>query len=77
MYALRSREIIKVQVESPHRMFSVVDLASLGGTAFSYGESDHATLSPDGREIIVSISEEKSDVWLMESFDPSSPSVHR
>ena len=34
-------------------------------------DNDDANLSPDGKEIVVSISEEKSDVWLMENFDPS------
>jgi tRNA A-37 threonylcarbamoyl transferase component Bud32 len=29
-----------------------------------------ATLSPDGRKIIVSVGEEKSDVWLLKNFDP-------
>jgi serine/threonine protein kinase/Tol biopolymer transport system component len=29
------------------------------------------TISPDGRKIIVSVDEEKSDVWVMENFDSS------
>ena len=28
------------------------------------------TVSPDGRKIIVSVGEEKSDVWVMKDFDP-------
>lgn len=32
---------------------------------------DGPSVSPDGHEIFVSVSEEKSDVWLMENFDPS------
>jgi Tol biopolymer transport system component len=32
------------------------------------GTINSATLSPDGRKIIVSVSEEKSDVWLFEEF---------
>ena len=28
------------------------------------------TVSPDGRKIIVSVGEEKSDVWLLKDFDP-------
>ncbi len=29
-----------------------------------------ATVSPDGRKIIVSVGEEKSDVWILKDFDP-------
>jgi hypothetical protein len=32
---------------------------------------DGASISPYGRQIIVGIQEQKSDVWLMENFDPS------
>ena len=32
---------------------------------------DTASVSPNGKEIVVSVSEKKSDVWLMENFDPS------
>jgi dipeptidyl aminopeptidase/acylaminoacyl peptidase len=58
------REIIRVQVASPNEVTSVATLPAdvlLGS----------ASVSPDGKEIVVSISEEKSDVWLMENFDPS------
>ena len=71
MYANRvetgysGREIIRVQVATPNEATSV---ATLPGYVVRY---DGATVSPDGKEIIVSISEEKSDVWLMENFDPS------
>jgi hypothetical protein len=37
---------------------------TLPGTLYS------GTVSPDGRKIIVSVGEEKSDVWLMKDFDP-------
>jgi Tol biopolymer transport system component len=32
--------------------------------------SDSASISPDGRRFVGSIAEQKSDVWLMENFDP-------
>jgi hypothetical protein len=28
------------------------------------------TVSPDGRKIIVTVGEEKSDVWVLKNFDP-------
>ena len=66
MYALReSREVIKVQVAAPNEVTSV---ATLPGAIVG---DDYASVSPDGKEISVSIGEEKSDVWLMENFDPS------
>jgi hypothetical protein len=36
------------------------------------GRINEGTVSPDGRKIIVSVAEEKSDVWLMKNFDPQS-----
>jgi hypothetical protein len=42
-------------------------LATLPGPV---DDSDGASVSPDGRQIFASVSEEKSDVWLMENFDP-------
>ena len=70
MYALQSesgpgRDIIRVQVAAPNEVTSV---ATLPGDVVSL---DGASVSPDGHEIVVSIGEEKSDVWLMENFDPS------
>jgi len=66
VYALReSREVIKVQVAAPNEVTSV---ATLPGAIVG---DDYASVSPDGKEISVSIGEEKSDVWLMENFDPS------
>jgi Tol biopolymer transport system component len=29
-----------------------------------------ASVSPDGRKFVCSVAEQKSDVWLMENFDP-------
>jgi hypothetical protein len=34
------------------------------------GDVKSGTISPDGRKIIVSVGEEKSDVWLKKGFDP-------
>jgi serine/threonine protein kinase/Tol biopolymer transport system component len=67
VYAQRpsGREIISVQVAAPHKVTSVITLP--GGLAWS----DSASVSPGGKEIVVSIGEQKSDVWLMENFDPS------
>jgi serine/threonine protein kinase/Tol biopolymer transport system component len=72
VYAIRlesidqgGRDIVRVQVAAPNEIISV---ATLPG---SVTEEDCASVSPDGHEIVVSIGEEKSDVWLMENFDPS------
>jgi Tol biopolymer transport system component/predicted Ser/Thr protein kinase len=59
------RGIVRVQVATPNEVTSV---ATLPGDVV---EEDGASVSPDGKEIVVSVSEEKSDVWLMENFDPS------
>ena len=72
VYAIRAekgsgREIIRIQVAAPNAVTSV---ATLPGDV---DDDDNASVSPDGKEIVVSISEEKSDVWLMENFDPSVP----
>ena len=71
VYAIRGengdsgREIIRVQVAAPNAVNSV---ATLPGDVV---EADGASLSPDGKQIFASVGEEKSDVWLMENFDPS------
>jgi hypothetical protein len=39
------------------------------------GPIDSAALSPDARKIIVSVTEVKSDVWLMKNFDPQAAQV--
>jgi serine/threonine protein kinase len=72
VYAIRSesgrtREIIRVQVAAPNEVTSVATLPS------AVGDLDRASVSPDGHKIVVSIGESKSDVWLMENFDPEAP----
>ena len=63
VYAIRrGREIVRVQVAPPSDVTVVATLP---------GDGNDAGLSPDGKEIVVSVSEEKSDVWLMQNFDPS------
>jgi serine/threonine protein kinase/Tol biopolymer transport system component len=71
VYAIRAvatepgREIIRVQFALPNEVTSV---ATLPGRVAGY---DSAGVNPDGKEIVVSVGEENSDVWLMENFDPS------
>ncbi len=70
VYAIRggageSREVISVQVDTPNHATPV---ATLPGDVV---DSDGASVSPDGRVIFASVSEKKSDVWLMENFDPA------
>jgi hypothetical protein len=63
VYAMRGgSEMIKVQAAPPNQLSSV---AALPGNA----DGDDATVSLDGRQILVSVQEEKSDVWLLENFD--------
>ena len=61
-----------IGVVSPNEVVSIAtlpgDVAQLGGCG---GCPGLPSLSPDGRQIIASLAEEKSDVWLMENFDPS------
>ena len=71
LYAIRlgsagqAREIIRVRLASPSEVTSV---ATLPGDVADY---DSASVSSDGHQIIVSLLEDKSDVWLMENFDPA------
>lgn len=66
MYAIRgAAEIIRVRTTGSNEVISV---AALPGNTF-----DAPSVSPDGRRIIVSVGEQKSDVWLMENFDPAVP----
>jgi Tol biopolymer transport system component len=68
VYAIRGfpgREIIRVQASTSSKPTAV---STLPGYVV---DDDGASVSPDGHEIFVSIREEKSDVWLMENFDPS------
>jgi hypothetical protein len=59
------RQIVRVQVASPHVETLVADLP---GPITGF---DNAAVSPDGLEIVVSIREEKSDVWAIDNFDPT------
>jgi serine/threonine protein kinase/Tol biopolymer transport system component len=63
LYAAGStkREFIEVEVGNPKHVRTILTTSS-----FSYG----AALTPDGKRIILSQAEEKSDVWIMENFDP-------
>jgi Tol biopolymer transport system component len=64
VYGTHGREIVKVGIASPNQPVSVVtlpgDVVELSGG-----------MSPDGRDIVVPVSEAKSDVWVMENFDPA------
>ena len=71
IYAIRGREIIRVGVATPNQAFSVVDLPGFSTTNLIDGLQSYASLSHDGLEIIANVGEEKSDVWLMENFDPT------
>jgi len=55
------REILQLRLGEPKKPKTIV---ALPGPILS------GTVSPDGRKIIVSVSEEKSDVWLLKDFDP-------
>ena len=65
------REIVRVQIAPPNEITSLVSLPG------KVAENPGLPLSADGKGVIVSVSEEKSnDVWLMENFDPSA-GAHR
>ena len=71
VYAVRQtgREIVTISVASPN---DVVSIATLPGDVVGVCDGCKLpTLSPDGRQIIASLAEEKSDVWLLENFDQS------
>ena len=55
------REILQVALDDSKKPRSVITMP---------GDIKAGTVSPDGRKIIVSVGEEKSDVWLMKDFDP-------
>jgi Tol biopolymer transport system component len=62
MYAVRQgSEIIRVQFAAPNEISSV---AALPGNIVNHAS---ATVSPDERQIIVSVAAETSDVWLIEN----------
>ena len=58
---------MRVQVDAPHELISV------GVLPGEVVDADSASVSPDGKQIIVSVSEEKSDVWLMETLIQQRP----
>jgi len=55
------REILQIKLDDARKPRSVITMP---------GEIDGGTVSPDGRRIIVSVGEEKSDVWILKDFDP-------
>jgi hypothetical protein len=57
-----AREVIGIQVDTPNQ---VIPVTTLPGDVV---DNDGASVSPDGKEIVASVSEKKSDVWLMENF---------
>jgi len=65
VYATQGREIVKVGIANPNQPVSVV---TLPGDVVAYLSGG---MSPDGRDIVVPLSEAKSDVWIMENFDPA------
>jgi hypothetical protein len=52
-----AREIIRVQVGAPNEVTSAARLPG------EIADFDGASVSPDGKAIVVTIGEEKSDVW--------------
>jgi hypothetical protein len=60
-----------------HDPFSnvILSLPAGGGTPATVltlpGDIAQAVVSPDGREFVANVSETKSDVWVVENFDPS------
>jgi len=72
VYAIQKpngRQIVRIETANPQNEILVADLP--GPT---YGVDD-AAVSPSGSEIVVSISEERSDVWSIENFDPEGARV--
>ena len=58
IYAIRGdSEIIRIRASNPH---DVVSLFNLPGKTVDWGT---AAISPDGREMVFSLSDRKSDVW--------------
>ena len=67
IYAAREgSELLRVRSSPPNEITSV---AALPSRIVNY---DSAAISPDGREIIVSVAAEASDVWLMETLSHGS-----
>jgi len=55
------RDIYQIELGDSKKSRSVITLT---------GNLNAGAVSPDRRKIIVSVGEEKSDVWLMQNFDP-------
>ena len=55
------REILQIALGDSKKPRSVITMPA---------DIKAGTVSPDGRKIIVTVGEEKSDVWLMKDFDP-------
>jgi Tol biopolymer transport system component len=55
------RAVLKIGLGDPKRPKSVTTMP---------GDIKWGAVSPDGRRMIVSVGEEKSDVWVMKNFDP-------
>jgi len=58
-----NQSLFRIDLESPQQPNLI---ATFPGTLL-----DNGTVSPDGRSVIVSVAEEKSDVWLIDNFDPA------
>ena len=65
VYAVAGREIVKISLTGKPQTISV---AKLPGDVVT---GSYASVSPDGREIVVCLSEEQSDAWVMDNFDPA------
>ncbi|MBZ5623289.1 MAG: serine/threonine-protein kinase [Acidobacteriia bacterium] len=54
---------------------SIQSIPAVGGVPFTIstlsGKIGEVIMSPDGRNFVSTVLEKKSDVWLMENFDPS------
>ncbi len=59
--SFNKRETVEIEMANPRHIRTVLTPSN-----FSYG----LALTPDGKTIILSQAEEKSDIWVMENFDP-------
>jgi serine/threonine protein kinase/Tol biopolymer transport system component len=58
---LDGRDILQIGVGNPKQARKIIT---------TNGNVHSGSVSPDGRKLIVSVIEEKSDVWLLNNFDP-------